>query len=225
MTTLALTAFPLRLPALNWPRVSAFTGSVSLHLGLALALLIPPAAMEIRKAVVKSDPTFVTISATPPPALREPELPVPPLKRKALVVPPKPQITITAPIERALPEPVAAPVDTIAAPSPATTAPAAPSSGVGSDVAPSALAYDTRTPVPYPRDALRNHEQGTVILRVLVGADGSVEEIQIDQSSGSHRLDAAARDAVMKWKFKPGMREGVAYAAWAKVPIAFSLPL
>ena len=96
--------------------------------------------------------------------------------------------------------------------------------GGASDAGPSALAYGTQTRIPYPMTAMRNRIEGTVVLRVLVGEDGSVKEIEIDKSSGSRDLDRAAREAVMKWKFKPGMRSGVAYAGWARVPINFTLP-
>ncbi len=98
--------------------------------------------------------------------------------------------------------------------------------GIGdgtADAAPSALAYGSRTQVPYPREALLRHEQGTVMLRVLVGVDGQPQQIEIERSSGSRTLDNAAREAVRRWSFKAGMRGGVAYAAWAMVPISFNL--
>ena len=81
-----------------------------------------------------------------------------------------------------------------------------------------------KPPQPPALPDVCNRIEGTVVLRVLVGEDGSVKEIEIDKSSGSRDLDRAAREAVMKWKFKPGMRSGVAYAGWARVPINFTLP-
>jgi protein TonB len=91
------------------------------------------------------------------------------------------------------------------------------------EVAPTALAYGKRTQVPYPKEALRRHEQGTVVLRVLVGADGIPQTVEIETSSGSPRLDRAARDAVLHWSFRPGTRDGAARSAWARVPVAFDL--
>ena len=96
-----------------------------------------------------------------------------------------------------------------------------PTAPVDSD--PTALAYLTRTRVAYPREAIALHQQGTVILRVLVGTDGSAQEVEIETSSGSRSLDSAARDAVRHWTFRPGTRNGVAQSAWARVPIAFDL--
>ena len=98
------------------------------------------------------------------------------------------------------------------------------SADIGGDAAPQAMGYGNVTRIPYPIAALRNHEQGTVMLRVLVGADGKPQAVEIDRSSGSHALDLAARDAVRHWTFRPGMRAGVAYAAWALVPVSFSFP-
>ena len=224
MTALSVVATPAQVFELNWPRISAYSGSFSLHCLLALAMLIPPLAMEMRR-VSEEPPTIVTISSLPPPAVPEPVLPVPPVKMKLAPAPPRPQITITAPIANPLPMPVSAPGDLIAAPSANAQATTGASSGDGAaDAVPSALAYKERTTVVYPRDALLRGEHGTVLLRVLVGTDGNVQQIEIDKSSGSRSLDNAARVAVAKWRFKPGMRGGAAYAAWALVPISFKLP-
>jgi protein TonB len=129
---------------------------------------------------------------------------------KPLLAPPTPHIDAVAD------SPFPTPVDpTPPAPDSGTLAPA--------DTAPSPLAYLTRTPVKYPRDALQRHEQGTVILRVLVGADGLPQSVEIEKSSGSRSLDQAARAAVEHWTFQPGTLNGVRAALWARVPIAFDL--
>jgi protein TonB len=51
-------------------------------------------------------------------------------------------------------------------------------------------------PPRYPRESRRRHEQGTVLLAVLLATDGSVETLRIARSSGYRRLDEAALDAV-----------------------------
>jgi protein TonB len=43
-------------------------------------------------------------------------------------------------------------------------------------------------------------------LRVKVSASGSVEDVQIEKSSGYPRLDQASVDAVKKSCFRPAMR-------------------
>jgi protein TonB len=67
------------------------------------------------------------------------------------------------------------------------------------------------------------HQQGTVILRVLVGTDGSAQAVEVEKSSGSRALDNAARDAVRRWTFQAGTRNGISTALWARVPIKFDL--
>ena len=60
----------------------------------------------------------------------------------------------------------------------------------------------------YPRESLRRDEQGVVTLRSVIGEDGAVIESQIAWSSGFPILDEAARAALAKCRFKPGMQKG-----------------
>jgi TonB family protein len=78
----------------------------------------------------------------------------------------------------------------------------------------------------YPPDALRNKEQGTVVLRVLVHADGSVGTITYDakgSTTTSADLIASASNAVKQWHFNPRMKNGKAVAGYARVPVNYSL--
>lgn len=225
MTTLALGSIQARPLPLNWRRISALSGSFSAHIAIVLVLLIPPVALELNRVVQKHDEPPIIVRLPEKQVIDEIPLPVPPqhVMRKPEISHPKPVISIE--------KPTAVPTDL-----PATAVPveggdhaALPSSGGvgdigGGDSAPTALTYGTVSKIPYPIIALRNHEQGTVTLRVLVGADGRPQQVEIDHTSGSHALDIAARDAVRHWTFKPGMRNGVAYAAWAVVPVSFSFP-
>lgn len=228
MTALALgsvpsSALPRRPLSLSLPRISAWSGTFSLHLMLALLLLVPPVAMQLQR-ISNATPSEPPPYVRPPEQIKpEPALPQPPIKKHIPPTPPVPRITITAPIAQPVPMSPMSKVDSIAPPADRAVPTTPPDSGVA-DASPSALGYGTQTKIPYPPIALRNHTEGTVILRVLVGEDGSVKDIEIDKSGGSHELDRAAREGVMKWKFKPGMRGGVAYAGWARVPISFTLP-
>jgi len=56
-----------------------------------------------------------------------------------------------------------------------------------------------------------------------VGVDGHPDELTLHRSSHFSRLDAAAEEAVRKWKFFPGRQDGRAVAAWVIVPVRFSL--
>ena len=79
-------------------------------------------------------------------------------------------------------------------------------------------------PAPlYPTLSRRYGEQGKVVLRVLVNARGTADEVQIFTSSGFRRLDEAALEAVRRWKFVPAKRGAEAVQAWVRIPIPFIL--
>lgn len=75
----------------------------------------------------------------------------------------------------------------------------------------------------YPYLSRVNSEEGKVVLQVYVSHTGDVSKIEIQQSSGHHRLDRAAQKAVGKWKFKPAQIAGLATAGTIQVPITFVL--
>jgi protein TonB len=77
--------------------------------------------------------------------------------------------------------------------------------------------------VVYPRAAKQARVQGTVLLWVLIDAEGKPAEVRVHRSSGSEQLDRAGREAVLDCRFKPYRRDGVALSAQVLVPIEFSL--
>jgi len=81
--------------------------------------------------------------------------------------------------------------------------------------------YIRAAPPVYPKESQRKREHGTVVLRVLVDAQGRPAQIQIEQSSGFERLDTAAREAVAKFLFQPYEVNGVAQPAQVLIPIGF----
>jgi protein TonB len=78
-------------------------------------------------------------------------------------------------------------------------------------------------PPRYPIESRRKHEQGTVVLTLILGVDGAVETLVVSQSSGSPRLDNAARDAVKGWRWKPTIRGGQPVRVKGVVEIPFIL--
>lgn len=75
----------------------------------------------------------------------------------------------------------------------------------------------------YPVAAARIQEEGTVLVRVEVDADGRPADVSVARRSGSRDLDRAALDAVRQWRFRPAMRGGKAVASVAEVPVEFTL--
>ena len=95
---------------------------------------------------------------------------------------------------------------------------------VADETAPVFSTVYLNNPAPaYPRLSRRLGEQGKVLLRVRVTVEGRAAQIVEAQSSGSARLDEAARQAVRQWRFVPAQRGGRAVEAWVIVPIVFTL--
>lgn len=97
-------------------------------------------------------------------------------------------------------------------------------------VAPAApIARGSDTPVPislppprYPQEALRRNAGGTVRVKVTVATDGSVDRLDVAESSGNRHLDRAAMEAVRRWRFQPAVRDGQPVVADVVVPIVFN---
>ena len=76
---------------------------------------------------------------------------------------------------------------------------------------------------PYPSVSKRLGEQGRVVVRTLIGADGVAQQAEIKQSSGFDRLDQSALNTALRWRYVPGKRAGVPEAMWFNVPFTFVL--
>lgn len=117
------------------------------------------------------------------------------------------------------PEAVQPAIETPPPPTPPVRRPPA----AGPALAPGSSPVPVSAPAPeYPREALRNGDSGTVLLRVHVGADGVPQSVDLVRSSRSRALDRAATDAVKRWRFRPAQRDGRAVAGDVQVPIVFT---
>ncbi|MXP25049.1 TonB family protein [Altererythrobacter indicus] len=109
----------------------------------------------------------------------------------------------------------------------AVNAPAAPAASPPAPapiVPPDFSAGQLNNPGPsYPYLSRKAKEQGVVLLRVLVSADGRAETLKVEKTSGFDRLDKAALATVKKWRFVPASQAGKPRQAWVLVPITFSL--
>lgn len=214
---------------------------VTLHVAALWALqsgLMRKAAEIIIPAEVLSE--FLTPQPPAPPAPPTPPAPPPPKPAppKPSPTPPKPRVAKPTPAHEPMPvaiadptpapaapvgvvepQPAAKPVEAPVAAAPAPAAPPAPAI-----VQPSSDASHLNNPKPvYPAVSKRLGEQGKIVLRVLIGADGIPQKVEIKQSSGFERLDRQAVDTVTRWRFVPGTRNGVPEAMWYLQPINFVL--
>ena len=74
----------------------------------------------------------------------------------------------------------------------------------------------------YSEEARKAKVQGTVILRIEVDARGQAQSISVERSLGLG-LDDRAVEAVRRWKFKPGYRNGKPVVTVATVEVNFRL--
>lgn len=211
-------------PLLQWSGVGLAHAAL-----LGIVLQVSPQARQVLGHVIEASlvvPRPVPVAAAQPRAVPEPT-PTPPR-------PPKERTPAPRAPRPATPRPIAAP-----------PAEAPPSSDVASEPAaePASAVVSVPTAVPavppplvlpvfnadyldnpapqYPPMSRRLGETGRVLLRVLVSADGHADEVELGTSSGFERLDAAARQAVVRWRFVPARRGDERVAAWVLVPISF----
>ncbi|MDP3841316.1 MAG: energy transducer TonB [Oxalobacteraceae bacterium] len=207
---------------------------VLLHASLFFALRsnIPQAAAPAGPKTLFA--TFITPERPAVVTLPAPQL-TPPKPRKA----PTPHKTVAA--SKPVPAPVAAPAPhaisappqppaaadtpTVAQEASAAAAPAAAAQPVPAQPKTISIGVEyLQQPQPrYPPLSRRMGEEGRAILRVLVNARGMPERSEIRTSSGSARLDEAAREAVMRAQFRPHIDNGQAVAVFVIVPIRFQL--
>lgn len=211
--------YPVASPHFDPARVAAWSAAIALHL-LAFLLLLIPATYQAVQVPREKTPVRLIEKIPPPPT---PPAPVPP--KEIVQVVPKPR---TQPVVPPLPAPTATVEETqgIALPAAEPAPPQlAPSIDTSTPLAGAQLQYRSAPPPTYPIQSLRNHEQGTVLLRVEVDTRGQPVAVSVERSSGSRNLDQAARQQVLKhWRFEPAQRDGVAVPAIGMVPVQFSLP-
>ena len=202
--------YPVASPHFDPARVAAWSAAIALHLLAFLLLLIPATYQAITTlprdtTTVRLIPRELPKPLPPPPKYVEPQhVDVVP-KQQSVPKETTPLPTPTATLEEAQG------IITPAAES--TPVQSAPGIDRSTPLAGAQLQYRSAPPPSYPVPALRNHEQGTVLLRVEV------------DSSGSRSLDLAARQQVLKrWRFEPAQRDGIAVPAIGLVPVQFSLP-
>ncbi len=188
----------------------------------ALLLINPAVVTEQFKTFtainVKSDPP------PPPPPQAEPEKPL----QKA----PKDTILVTKPL-------IVDPISDYKLPF--TPLPPRPpvggiSSGEGTVIAPPPQPhipvfkgsqvdprYTAALQPPYPPGKIRSGEEGVVVVRVLVGPDGRVKEVQKVEAADEAFFRATAEQAMKRWRFTPATSDGTPVESWRTMTVRFRL--
>ncbi|HWB98398.1 MAG TPA: energy transducer TonB [Bryobacteraceae bacterium] len=79
-----------------------------------------------------------------------------------------------------------------------------------------------RTEPEYTPAALRAGREGTVLLYVRIGRDGRAHQVRVIRGLGLG-LDEKAMEAVRKWRFLPGEKDGVPVVTPATIEVTFRL--
>ena len=192
-------------------------------LGVVAALHVLAFWLLLRMNVISlpAPLAVLSVSLLPPAEVLKPDPEIVPPKPKPVERRPTP---IPQPTQLAAPAEAPAPTQIAVSPAPTFVTAPAPAAPTPSATQPRFDAdYLDNPKPPYPSISRRMGEQGRVVLRVRVDAQGLAIDVQLHASSGSERLDASALQTVRRWKFVPARLGNEPVAATVLVPIAFSL--
>jgi protein TonB len=214
---------PNALPQQTWSNRSI---AAAIGVGLIHVLFFYGLLTGLSERITQSLPNIIDVrilDRVEPQAVELPPPPMPDLAQPSIDLVPPPEIRIAAPASS---QAITVEQKTVETP-PAvsrTTAPAQPNAAPAPAPTPAKSIAATHTIPPYPPLSRRLGEEGIVQLKLAIGVDGRVVSAVIEKSSGSQRLDDAARDWVMRhWRYYPATRDGKAVASNAQVKVVFNL--
>jgi protein TonB len=207
-------------------------GSLAVSLAITGALIAGAIFSSPNLVAAGKDPPLklITVALDPPPPPPEPPEPMPKAELpRAVITAPEPKVMIpTDPVVRA-----ADPIPTITfptgiSPDPIPTATATPAEApppplpalIGSSVDPR---YADALQPPYPAEERRAEREGRVVVKVLVGVDGRVKQVEQVSSASEAFFAATERQALSRWRFRPATRGGVPVESWRTMAVNFVL--
>lgn len=212
---------------IDWP-------AAALALGLQALILLMLLSLGIVGHTEKRERLTVLSMQERSEEQARPSTPQPAKPEVKPVVTPQPKTDVIAPVPKVNvatnPPPIQAATEKTAEPAPpvavavTSPAPAAPAGNPGPVKVANLTSNLLSSPPPtYPKSSRSKREEGTVVLRLVVGPDGRVVEISVSTSSGFPALDDAALTAVRRWRWSPTMRDGRAVSISGLVRIPFEL--
>lgn len=180
----------------------------AVHVLVVYGLIVSLGIVEMPKLSAPLEAVFIPEQVQSEP---EPEIKIKPeIEQPVALDEPVPEVQFD--------EPVVPPAE-VQVPASASAISAAP----GNAAPAQDLKTASRTDPIYPPASRRAGEHGTVRLKVLVDTRGRPSTIEIAQSSGFERLDAAAKEAVRKWRFVAATDGTNPITAWTQVAVTFRL--
>jgi TonB family protein len=81
-------------------------------------------------------------------------------------------------------------------------------------------------PPQYPPEAVQQKQSGNLVFKVLVDEHGAPQSVDVEKSDppeAARLFTQASIEAIMQWRFNPGIKDGKPYAGYVVVPITFAL--
>lgn len=210
-------------------RPVGLTAAIAVNAGVVALLLTANPGFVVEKLPRTLEAIHIPLQPPPPPNPIEPppadprveRLTTPPVAPTPLVAltPSNVDIATTPVIVDALPPLDLGSRGTATAPPadpPATPAPVLVDAGIDPRFA-NALQPD------YPAAERRAEIAGVVQVRVLIGTDGRVKSVQRVSAASSGLYEATRRHALLRWRFRPATRDGIATESWKVMTVRFEL--
>jgi len=203
-------------------RPAAAAIAIGLPAALLVAVALSPMIVETKPAIEPQD--------WRPIKLEKPKPPPPPEPVDQTLPPPQSALTSTPPL----------------VPTPPTSefkAPVLPPIPVPPFADPGPVSIPESTPAPPPKLVMAQLDQrymasfqpdyppreqgggieGVARVRVLIGTDGRVKQVELVSTDSPGFYDATKRRALAKWRFKPATRGGVAEESWKEMVVRFEI--
>jgi len=210
---------------------------VSSVLPMLAFLSILPFVPMLRAVRVPERATQVTLypDLAPPPIYVPPELPhvqptAPPAGKQPAIPVPVPDTPAPTDIDDRPVTPDARPNDASKTGDPSSKTPTAPPPTA--EVLPERGTYQYVEELPqpvvqfkpeYPDVPRQAGVDGLVVVHAMVGKDGRVMRVELDEKRNIPMLNATALEAAMKWKFTPALSNGHPVVCWYAIPFKFVL--
>ena len=80
-----------------------------------------------------------------------------------------------------------------------------------------------RAPMDYPSNARKKSIEGFVVLNMLVGTEGQVEQVKVLEAEPQGVFDQVAMNSAEEWQFEAASYQGKKVKVWVRQRIAFNL--
>ncbi|SDC75856.1 protein TonB [Sphingomonas sp. YR710] len=75
----------------------------------------------------------------------------------------------------------------------------------------------------YPPSLVRAEIEGTATVRILIGTDGQVKQVELVSATNPAFFDATRKQALRYWRFRPATTDGMPTESWRVMTVKFHL--